>query len=639
MLGHDANRLERRAGDGGAAAGIAAGDFQVGNPVRDLSKYNEVLAKWTKKPLVKRGDNFVAGYSRAEKLGNYVADLPEEIHSTGVFNRAPVDDVFDQLRYFVRNYGTLTSAHTLLKNSDLVSATAGGMPLVEAWTKAGFKKKGLLASFSEDQIATLKVQPGVEHVLESMNTLTKPAEAGAIGRNLDKINNLYRGALFTNVANLASHTRNWMTGIWQAPNGGKVNLGETIVGHLDLAKGLTGKLTEETAPWFKELGSFGILEGAAHRLSDVGQSAVSMGKEAPKGFWEQTTLWPFVYRGDPFYKPGGKQSILALAGEKLYEKVEQMNRGGYYFALRRKGYSPGQAKYLVDMNQFDYQAVSPFTKTVLRRLALFPTWPIKNIPYQFKMLFERPGGWGAQTIRAATSALGEDAGRSEYVPSWLKEGMAIRNPFGPGTPEAANYITQTGLPIEDINRYLPLVGGHADIGRLVQKATGMLSPPLLAPLETYVLKKQLWSDRNIKDLWSPTEALFGKPIGVVDAALAYGPATRYVKEATTMLDPYLGRKTVGQMAANLATGVRTTTVDIDKWKMLDLKKAIEKEELVDNPMVYQDPYFGLYEQYKGTPEGNRIQGRIRMANRMGQRLSKYTKAMKAKKQAAAQVGG
>jgi hypothetical protein len=360
------------------------------------------------------------------------------------------------------------------------------------------------------------------------------------------------------------------------------------------------KTTEEAMPWYKEI-------------------------------LEKGTAVPFKYRGGINWKEGDPQSYMAVAGEKLYDLVEKMNRGGYYIALRRKGYSPAQAKHLVDVNQFDYQAVSPFTKTVLRRASLFPTWTIKNIPYQFVKLFERPGGGSAQMIRGMNQMLGEDQGRSEYAPSWIREGVGIRTG---GPPEATNYLRSLGLPVEDINK-IPMGKDGIDKRRFGEKLLSNLSPPILSAVEP-IFQKQFFTGRKYKDLWSPTKEATGKQIYPLDLVANYTPLSRFLHEWQTIVDP---RKSILEKAANLATGVRTTTVDLPKWKAIDLKRA-QEQEVQKEEGIYEFPSYGVKSEYKGTPEGVRLKKVVRQLLAASKEESKIKKQRESEEKAKLmQVGG
>ncbi|GAG08937.1 unnamed protein product, partial [marine sediment metagenome] len=216
------------------------------------------------------------------------------------------------------------------------------------------------------------------------------------------------------------------------------------------------------------------------------------------------------------------------AGERAYQVVEFLNRAGYAEALAKKGFSPGEIVHLVKRSQFDYAAAraapaAKFERTVMQRAVLFWQWPRQNMPYTLLKLIERPGGPTAQALRAMRVARGK-GGPEEHVPGFLRETLAVRTG---GTPEAAHFIWQSGLPPEELNRLVlgrglpssmlgispkalpkPLQEMPAPAGRTVERALSFLHPLALFPMEL-ASGRQMYSGRDISGLFSLTEQYLG----------------------------------------------------------------------------------------------------------------------------------
>jgi hypothetical protein len=224
----------------------------------------------------------------------------------------------------------------------------------------------------------------------------------------------------------------------------------------------------------------------------------------------------------------------------------------------------------------------------------------KNIPYQFAKLAERPGGRTAQTIRAYSDAMQSDDG--SYTPEFLREGMALRVD---GDDSEATFLKQTGIPIEDLNKFV-FSGGIPNLARTGEKFAAMMHPLASWLPETWA-GKQFYTGRELKNLNSPTEDVLGEPIPFLDRLIHYSPISRAVGEVQGVMDD---RKTVLQKVGNALTGLKTGSYDVEKWKLIDYQNAI-KELLEENPLVREGQFYYVPEQYKTSQNAPEIQKQIR----------------------------
>ena len=74
--------------------------------------------------------------------------------------------------------------------------------------------------------------------------------------------------------------------------------------------------------------------------------------------------------------------------------------------------------------------------------------------------------------------------------------------------------------------------------------------------------------------------------------MANSPLTRFVSSADKLLDP---RKSLAQKAANLATGVKVTDVDVDKQRAIDTRNALEQ-------ILATHPNLSRYSSFYVKPE-------------------------------------
>jgi len=238
----------------------------------------------------------------------------------------------------------------------------------------------------------------------------------------------------------------------------------------------------------------------------------------------------------------------------------------------------------------------------------------KNIPYQFAKLAERPGGRTAQTIRAYSDAMQSDDG--SYTPEFLREGMALRVD---GDDSEATFLKQTGIPIEDLNKFV-FSGGMPNLARTGEKFAAMMHPLASWLPETWA-GKQFYTGRELKNLNSPTEDVLGEPIPFVDRLIHYSPISRAVGEVQGVMDD---RKTVLQRVGNALTGLKTGSYDVEKWKLIDYKNALQ-EELAESPYVREMTKYYVPDRYQNSQQAPEIKRQLR-------RIAGLAKAIKNLKQ-------
>jgi len=626
-------------------ADIASGVItrEAGQKVMDEHWYTPV-----QKMVSKKGKTTVEeGATRAEGLGQWMRQMPKVVRKEGLYGRSYLEDTTNAAGSMLDRISTLQTAHAMLRQKGVVTIGGDGPQLAKAWRKAGFRVgeeagdkstglyKFLHANFTPEQIGdkpgeflmSLRMRPGGDGVLKAFAQIMVPEEAKGILKMVDQVTGLWKGWQTTPWP--AFHTRNWGSGYWQALTDGYVSPRELAKAHWDIGKRYKGKVwggkavDTDKLDFAEVIESLGLMEGHGRAVETAGKVAAEQMASDTRGIKEAVkhsgwhNLNPFAMRGgwgqptaEQFAKGAlPKQHLVAEIGDRMYNMVETMNRGGYALALLRKGFSPARVKHLVTRSQFDYSALSPIFKSHIRRAVPFATWMFKNVPYQFTKLLERPGGMAAQTIRAFNQATRSEDG---YTPAFLREGVGMRVPWDPGTREAAHHIRQVGLPFEDLNRFA-FSGGMPDIGRTVEKGLGNLHFGALAGLES-LAGKQFYSGRDIKDL----EPLGGS--AAAGRAAAYSPASRAIRTARNWLDE---RKGWEQKLLNSTTGLHTGTYDLDKLELIDMQNAT-KRELEGQDIVREGSYYVVPKRYRDQEHYPETQEKIRQLSRLGRAIQKLT---------------
>src|ERR1035438_5823118 len=98
-----------------------------------------------------------------------------------------------------------------------------------------------------------------------------------------------------------------------------------------------------------------------------------------------------------------------------------MLRGTQMLSEMRQGASPEIAGQVMNKLHFDYDALTPFEKNVMRRGVPFSPSTRKNLPLQLETAATRPGITSAWTKPMMQETPGEDG----YVPAYLKSGTAV----------------------------------------------------------------------------------------------------------------------------------------------------------------------------------------------------------------------
>ncbi len=583
--------------------------------------------------------------SQADRMVDFFGKYGTDIAHGGLFDRRITQDHGSYMTSIMEHIANLRSLHKYMddvftkgKGRGIARMGAEGTeewtPLAKVWAGTGRLDREGLRTFAkrhfpdaenvDELVGELVIHPRAAAPIQAYAEIGKPSTQNAIVKALDKVTAAYKGMLTVSGGPLwgvAFHTRNLASGMWQSWSDGKVDLKDLLGGYTAAAEHarLLGKGSVPAGKGLEHVNEFienGGLKGHGMMVDILGEQAAEQAASTlPKGpvggffgtFLPRNVRRAVKERGvgalNPFSTRGvvsRPKSLLGESGEKGYQFVEFLNRAGYYEALRKKGHSIGESLEAVKRSQFDYGALSSFEKSVMRRAVPFWAWSKFNVPYQFAKIFEAPGGRAAQTYRAFNQG-----DRDEYVPSFLREGMAVRTG---GDERNATFLKAAGIPVEDLNKLV--FGGGVPTGRTLEKMAAQLHPLINLPIETFA-DKQFFTGRSRKQLRSTTgrltEALTGtpRPSRLADSFIHYSPISRAAGELLGLIDK---RKPGWQRAANALTGVKLSTYDAAMQRLIDLSKAME-EELKNAPYVREGGYFYVPEEVK--PHAQAEQDQIR----------------------------
>jgi hypothetical protein len=553
---------------------------------------------------------------KVKQLRDYFHSAPKEMRDTGLFAHDLVMDMSDYVESAIGNLATMREIHHFLGQKDVLSQLGQGgadeIPLEKAWYGHKFNQQGLrtFVSNNPDLMERLGVATGdpldaakqlgisakASRVLRAYRDMTSTKTQNELLKTWDKINTYYKWALTTPFP--AFHARNLMSGFWQSWSDGWVNAPELMKGYRELARYIakpaaapldadflnfleTSQLLKNTRilelvgqSLGQQLPEKGLLGGVLDLLSGPAWTRRATEAMQAKGIAGQPSKLRTVTESlHPFRVPGvsevtGGKAPLSMAsevGRHTFEWVEAVNRAGYAKALWDKGYRPAEIVNMVRRAQFDYSRISSFDKNVMKRVVPFWSFTRLNVPFQLSKLLERPGGRTAQTFRLFAGG-DEEA----YKPSFLRERISMPSPEMPDwavvgkrqkEPGDQTFLTQSGLPIEDLNRLMAF--GPKTVQRVLEKNLAMAHPLITAPYKV-ATGRDPYFGREVKE----AEPLLGSAWAQTVAGMT--PASRLIQEIRRVGSQ---KETLLEKALGQTTGMRFKTYDVERSKMLDLLNA------------------------------------------------------------------
>lgn len=550
----------------------------------------------------------------AREFAGYLAQLPPEVTAEGMFSRSLTTDLMDYSLNMMRRANGLQAVHglTLSVASDDVAI---GPTVAELFQDMKINDTGL-AKFVNDYAAARGLNPAdvdaaslyVPHAMKGaaermMHYNTRPKDTASILKAYDKALGFTKGALYAPW--IASHTRNWISGMWQNMVTAWRNPTDAASALIEARNVMRGKGNRE---WLEAFKAYALHQGlqiedwlgvAKAQASDIPTGLAGTFREALGEYTIGTAknlLHPIKTAKNIVAESGSDLGVFK-GGRKISELVEFINRYSHFAALKKRGWTNAAAARSVKLAHFDYADLTPFEQEGMKRLVPFYTFARKNLPLQLRSLIDEPGGRAAQTIRAIN--LGREQAREEggYVPSYLSEGLAV--PVGESVDGQRTYaVSSEILPVEEAFNRFSFFGNLPDWKNIAENIGSMGTPFATVPLQE-MSGRQWWSHRDIDDLYqTPTDDQN------LNFWLANSPAARALSVSRAW-DDAIGedaRKTKLQALLNtLVGGGRFTTVDIPKWMNIESREVLERM-LEPSSAVLQGDYLFAPDPSKLTEE-------------------------------------
>ena len=393
-----------------------------------------------------------------------------------------------------------------------------------------------------DALASLspktRLAPTENALLNAADQFHSVWKAGALASPAFHTRNAYSGAV-----NAATHGAFNPLDFWANFRASSGNM-DALAARLENAPGFEGMSPAERVARYQNLtgatqvtgstvldDAVGALESPG-RGSYIGADPTSVAAQAGAAAYQPGRTWGgflndfFSARGVGITQNRMTENTnpLLVLNDAVGKRVEDSLRGGVFLNQLRQGIDPRRAADVSFLSNVDYrpEAFTSFERG-LKRFVPFYSFQRGILPSIATNVVERPGGLQNQLIRAAS--VGSRPSEDNFVPEHLRKSSAIPLPHdlpsilgGSGNPALKRYLTNIDMPWESFfNLFTPGIGATtaSAIGDAIAKTgsnlLGMTTPLLKAPLE-YATNRQLYSGRELSDLYSVLEQDIG-PMG------------------------------------------------------------------------------------------------------------------------------
>lgn len=183
------------------------------------------------------------------------------------------------------------------------------------------------------------------------------------------------------------------------------------------------------------------------------------------------------------WNPFSRENIALQTGRKVGETLEGQAKLTGIIAGLMEGKTIKEAVKEAEDVLFNYNKITPFERSVMRRLIPFYTFARKNFELQLKALSTTPGRVATQLkfIKGAGETIGEPISEEdrEGLPPWVVDSLGIKagaNQYGQAT-----YLTGFGLPIEEFLQRFS--GDKGIIWNALSSEMAKMNPAIKYPME------------------------------------------------------------------------------------------------------------------------------------------------------------
>ena len=170
----------------------------------------------------------------------------------------------------------------------------------------------------------------------------------------------------------------------------------------------------------------------------------------------------------------GKKHVIVQQGFKVGKAIENNDRLAHFIAKVKDGYNYENAAISVKKHLFDYNELTPFEKTWMKRVFPFYTWTRKNLPLQMEYFVKNPGKFFAIARAKAAMESGEVGKSNEkYMADWMRRSAPIYLRKDPKTGNDMYFLLGGYIPAADLLK----------MGDPITEIASMITPLFKVPAE------------------------------------------------------------------------------------------------------------------------------------------------------------
>jgi hypothetical protein len=182
-----------------------------------------------------------------------------------------------------------------------------------------------------------------------------------------------------------------------------------------------------------------------------------------------------------------RDNSILNAGRSVGIYLETNSYMAHFIWRLEQGYSPAAAAQSVKKYLFDYSDLTPFEKSVMKRVFPFYTWTRKNVPLQLEALVTQPRkALGVLKSKYAYESNQDGVPDERYLPDWMVQNFPIRARKDAKTGQFEYFLLGSWLPLADIDK----------IFRPDRLVMNMLTPLLKEPMQQ-ILNKDAFYGKEI----------------------------------------------------------------------------------------------------------------------------------------------
>lgn len=434
---------------------------------------------------------------------------------------------------------------TFFEKNPAISLAKKGQMYNKAITSSEFANAIKKFALEEGTVVTnpmlkgLKFDPQVARVIDNYYKTIKPEEIKDVFKVFDTVQNYWKSQALLSPS---YHVRNIAGNLWNNYLAG--------VNPFNYAKaGLIQKGIIKDTKLVEEMKKLGVIDEGWY-AKDIGEEVIS---RVSKG----------IKQG---INPLSQQNYLFRLNKTIGSVLENNARVAHYLSMIDEGMTPAEAAKSVKKFLFDYEDLTDFEKTVMKRVAPFFTWTRKNIPLQLEQLVKQPGKFATIFKAQKEIEAGVEQPDEKYLGAYIRDNIPVRirtNKSG----DTEYFLLGNWLPAAQAINFL---------GQPFDNIVKMVTPLAKTPLE----------------LWFNKSTFFKNTLGEMEP-IEGGSYTSGYKEQGEFLGQSMRKKQI-----TLLRNIRILN-DLSKWY-----DAQDRTKVKDSYLVkFLNTMFGKTSTY--SPEKSR----------------------------------